>query len=462
MKILQQMFQKQDLDMYLKKDKLFERTLSAVDLIALGVGAVIGTGIFILPGTVAATKAGPGIIFSFVIAAIVCSLAAMCYAEFSSVLPVAGSAYSYSNIVYGEFVGWLIGWALVLEYVLAVAAVAVGWAAYFNSFLTGFGLTLPKTITGSFDPSRGSYVNLIAIVIVCLIAWIIDEGLKTSVRLNNIIVAIKLIIIVVFLIVGFFYIKPSNWSPFAPFGVKGIFRGAAVVFFAYLGFDCVSSSAAEVKNPKRNMPIGIIGTLIICTLFYILVSAVLTGMISYKHLNVDDAVSFALQLVHQNFIAGIVSIGALAGMFTMMVTMIYSSSRLLYSIGRDGLLPSFLGTIDKKHAPKNAMLTVTFVISVLAGFIPLTQLANLVNIGTLIAFTFVSFGIIPLRKNKKLNQIAGFRVPFYPVLPVLSGVLCIFMITQLSKETWIASFAWFMVGIVIYFTYGIRKNLTTK
>lgn len=225
MKVLQQMFQKQDLDMYLKKDGLFERTLSAVDLIALGVGAVIGTGIFILPGTVAATKAGPGIIFSFVIAAVVCSLAAMCNAEFSSVLPVAGSAYSYSNIVYGEFVGWLIGWALVLEYVLAVAAVAVGWASYFNSFLSGFGLTLPKSITGSFDPNNGSYVNLIAIMIV-------------------------------FLIVGFFYIKPSNWSPFAPFGVKSIFRGAAVVFFAYLGFDCVSSSAAEVKNPKRNMPIG--------------------------------------------------------------------------------------------------------------------------------------------------------------------------------------------------------------
>ncbi|XRJ97794.1 amino acid permease [Latilactobacillus sakei] len=458
MKVWHRMFRKQSLDRYLEKDGHLERSLSSIDLIALGVGAVIGTGIFILPGTVAATKSGPGIIFSFLLAAVVCSLAAMCYAEFASVLPVAGSAYSYSNIVYGEFVGWLIGWALVLEYVLAVAAVAVGWSAYFVSVLSGFGLTLPKVVTGSFSPTKGTYINLIAIVIVCLIAWIIDQGMKTSVRLNNIIVAIKLLIIVAFLLVGFFYIKPKNWIPFAPFGIKGVFRGAAVVFFAYLGFDCVSSSAAEVKNPKRNMPIGIIGTLVICTMFYILVSAVLTGMVPYSRLNVDDAVSFALQIVHQNFLAGIVSIGALAGMFSMMVTMIYSSSRLLYSIGRDGLLPSFLGRIDHKHTPRNAIFTVVLVISLLAGFVPLTQLANLVNIGTLIAFAVVSIGIIPLRRNPKLNQIQGFRVPFYPALPILSGVLCIFMIAQLSKETLLASLVWFSLGIVIYFSYGIKQH----
>ncbi|MFC6294436.1 amino acid permease [Lactiplantibacillus daoliensis] len=458
MGIRQRLFQKENLSRYLQKDSQFERTLSAIDLIALGIGAVIGTGIFILPGTVAATKAGPGIILSFVVAAIVCALAAMCYAEFASVLPVAGSAYSYGNIVYGELVGWIIGWALVLEYVLAVAAVAVGWAAYFNSFIAGFGLKLPKAITGSFDPAHGTYVNLVAILIVCLIAWIIDEGLKTSVRLNNIIVAVKLAIIVIFLLVGSFYVKPSNWTPFAPFGVSGIFKGAAVVFFAYLGFDAVSSSAAEVKNAKKNMPIGIIGTLVVCTIFYIMVSGVLTGMVSYKLLNVDDAVTFALQLVHQNFVAGIVSIGALAGMFTMMVTMIYSSSRLLYSIGRDGLLPSFLGKIDKHHAPKHAMITVTVVISLLAGFIPLDQLANLVNIGTLIAFTFVSFGIILLRQNPTLNKIKGFRVPFYPVLPIVSGLLCLFMMTQLSIETWAASLAWFVFGLVIYFSYGMHHS----
>ncbi|WP_280948776.1 amino acid permease [Lactiplantibacillus plantarum] len=462
MGIFQRIFQKEDLERYLQKDSHFERTLSAVDLIALGIGAVIGTGIFILPGTVAATKAGPGIILSFVLAAIVCAVAAMCYAEFASVLPIAGSAYSYGNIVYGEMIGWIIGWALVLEYVLAVATVAVGWAAYFNSFIAGFGLKLPKAITGSFDPAHGTYINVIAILIVCLIAWIIDTGLKTSIRLNNIIVVVKLAIIVLFLLVGSFYVKPSNWTPFAPFGGTGILKGAAVVFFAYLGFDAVSSSAAEVKNAKRNMPIGIIGTLVICTIFYILVSGVLTGMVSYKQLNVADAVAFALQLVHQNFVAGIISIGALAGMFTMMVTMIYSSSRLLYSIGRDGLLPRFLGKIDKHHAPKNAMLTVTIVISILAGLIPLDQLANLVNIGTLIAFAFVSFGILLLRRNPKLNAIKGFRVPLYPVLPIISGLLCLFMMTQLSMETWLASLVWFLLGLIIYFGYGIRHSRMNK
>ncbi|MFO1546620.1 amino acid permease [Lactiplantibacillus plantarum] len=462
MGIFQRIFQKEDLERYLQKDSHFERTLSAVDLIALGIGAVIGTGIFILPGTVAATKAGPGIILSFVLAAIVCAVAAMCYAEFASVLPIAGSAYSYGNIVYGEMIGWIIGWALVLEYVLAVATVAVGWAAYFNSFIAGFGLKLPKAITGSFDPPHGTYINVVAILIVCLIAWIIDTGLKTSIRLNNIIVVVKLAIIVLFLLVGSFYVKPSNWTPFAPFGGTGILKGAAVVFFAYLGFDAVSSSAAEVKNAKRNMPIGIIGTLVICTIFYILVSGVLTGMVSYKQLNVDDAVAFALQLVHQNFVAGIISIGALAGMFTMMVTMIYSSSRLLYSIGRDGLLPRFLGKIDKHHAPKNAMLTVTIVISILAGLIPLDQLANLVNIGTLIAFAFVSFGILLLRRNPKLNAIKGFRVPLYPVLPIISGLLCLFMMTQLSMETWLASLVWFLLGLIIYFGYGIRHSRMNK
>ncbi|MGH1584469.1 amino acid permease [Lactiplantibacillus plantarum] len=462
MGIFQRIFQKEDLERYLQKDSHFERTLSAVDLIALGIGAVIGTGIFILPGTVAATKAGPGIILSFVLAAIVCAVAAMCYAEFASVLPIAGSAYSYGNIVYGEMIGWIIGWALVLEYVLAVATVAVGWAAYFNSFIAGFGLKLPKAITGSFDPAHGTYINVVAILIVCLIAWIIDTGLKTSIRLNNIIVVVKLAIIVLFLLVGSFYVKPSNWTPFAPFGGTGILKGAAVVFFAYLGFDAVSSSAAEVKNAKRNMPIGIIGTLVICTIFYILVSGVLTGMVSYKQLNVDDAVAFALQLVHQNFVAGIISIGALADMFTMMVTMIYSSSRLLYSIGRDGLLPRFLGKIDKHHAPKNAMLTVTIVISILAGLIPLDQLANLVNIGTLIAFAFVSFGILLLRRNPKLNAIKGFRVPLYPVLPIISGLLCLFMMTQLSMETWLASLVWFLLGLIIYFGYGIRHSRMNK
>lgn len=273
--------------------------MNAKDLVMLGVGAVIGTGIFILPGTVAALYSGPAIVISFILATIVCTFAAMCYAEFSSALPIAGSAYSYGNIVFGEVIGWVLGWALILEYMLAVASVSTGWSAYFLSFIKGFGISVPKALTGPFDPAHGTYINIFAIIIVLLIGLIISRGAKTSIMVNNIIVVVKIAIIFLFLAVGLFYVKPTNWVPFMPFGVKGIMTGASLVFFAYLGFDVVSASAAEVKNAKKNMPIGIIGTLLICTILYILVAAVLTGMTSYTKLNVSDPVSFALHLVNQ-------------------------------------------------------------------------------------------------------------------------------------------------------------------
>lgn len=434
------------------------KTLSAGDLIALGVGAVIGAGIFILPGTVAAMHTGPSIVLSFILAAVVCSTAALCYAEFSAALPIAGSAYSFGTVVFGEIIGWFLGWALILEYMLAVAAVSTGWAAYLKSFLLGFGIHIPKALSGNFDPAHGTYINLAAVLIIVLISFMLSKGVKSSIRINNIIVLIKIAIIALFLIIGAFYVKPANWHPFMPFGVNGVFVGASSVFFAYLGFDVVSASAAEVKNPRRNMPLGILGTLVICTVLYILVSVVLTGMVSYTKLNVADPVSFALQAVNQNWVAGIISIGALAGMFTMMVTMIYSSSRLIYSIGRDGLLPAFLGKINaKSHTPNNSMLVVTIIIATMGGLVSLNQLANLVNIGTLIAFTFVSFGVIPLRKRDDISH-DGFKVPFYPVLPVISGILCIIMMTRLSAETWIASIIWFIIGMILYFTYGIKHS----
>lgn len=451
-------FRREKIDRYLETDKKFAKTLSAFDLVALGIGAVIGTGIFILPGTVAATKAGPGIILSFVLAAIVCSTAAMCYAEFASAIPVAGSAYSYGNLVFGEIIGWILGWALILEYVLAVASVSSAWGAYFKSFMSGLQIDVPASIVGPLDPAHGTYGNWIAVVIVFIISFMLSRGMKTSVRLNNIIVVVKIAIIILFVVVGVFYIKPTNYHPFMPFGVHGVFAGSAAVFFAFLGFDVVSSSAAEVKNPKRNMPIGIIGTLVIATILYVAVSIVLTGMIKYTKLNVSDPVSFALQVVHQNWAAGVIALGALAGMFTMMVTMIYSSSRLIYSIGRDGLLPKFLGKIDKNGNPTHSLATVTVVIALLGGFVPLDQLTNLVNIGTLIAFVAVSFGIIPLRHNKDIENNHGFEVPLYPVLPIVSGFLCIFMLTQLPAETWIASTIWFAFGLILYFGYGMRHS----
>lgn len=453
------LFRKESLGRYLERDNRFAKTLSAFDLIALGVGAVIGTGIFILPGTVAATTSGPGIILSFLGSAVVCALAAMCYAEFSSALPVAGSAYSYGNVVMGEIVGWILGWALILEYMLAVAAVSTGWAAYFNSFIEGFGLHVPKAISGSFDPAHGTYINLVAVIIVLAIALMLSRGMSTSVRINNWAVIIKIAIIVIFVLVGMFYIKPANWHPFLPYKVSGVFQGAALVFFAYLGFDAVSSSAAEVKNAKKNMPIGIIGTLLVATFLYMAVAVVLTGMVKYTKLDVANPVAFALQAVNQNWTAGLISVGALIGMFTMMVTMIYSSSRLVYSIGRDGLLPSFLDKVEQKHKiPRNALIAVTIVIAAMGGLVPLDELTSLVNIGTLIAFTFVSFGIIPLRRRKDIKNEGGFKVPWYPVLPIISGLACILMLTQLKLETWIASGIWFLIGLVIYFAYGYSHS----
>ena len=448
-------FRKESLDRYLGADKLFVKTMNARDLMAIGIGTVIGTGIFILPGTIAAKQAGPGVSLSFLLSAIVCAFAAMCYAEFASALPVAGSAYSYGNVVFGEFFGWLLGWALILEYMLAVASVSTGWAAYFNSFIESFGLKIPYALSGPFDPAHGTYINIVAVVIVLLITVMLSRGLQSSVRVNNIAVVIKVAIILIFIVAGLFFIKPKNYHPFLPYHMSGVIHGATIGFFAYLGFDCVSSSAAEVKNPKRNMPLGIIGTLGIVTLLYMGVAVVLTGMVKYTRLDVANPVSYALQLVHQDWLAELLSIGALVGMFTMMVAMIYSSSRLIYAIGRDGLLPAFLGKLDKKsHSPQIALWIVAVIIATMGGLVSLDQLTSLVNIGTLFAFTLVSFGIIPLRRRKDIGNRGGFKVPLYPVIPILSGLLCLAMMTQLQLETYIGAGIWSSLGIIIYFTYG--------
>ncbi|WP_295731292.1 APC family permease [uncultured Limosilactobacillus sp.] len=453
-------FRKESLSNYLGADQHFVKSLSAFDLMTMGVGAVIGTGIFILPGTVAANDAGPGVIISFLLAAIVCALAAMCYAEFSSALPVAGSAYSYGNIIFGEFIGWILGWALVLEYMLAVATVSTGWSAYFNSLLASFGIHIPKAVAGPFDPAHGTYFNLVAVIIVLIVSLILSRGMQSSKRVNNAMVILKIAIILMFIGVGFFFIKPANYHPFLPYHVSGVLKGATTVFFAFLGFDAVSSSAAEVKSPKKNMPIGILGTLLVAAVLYMGVSAVLVGMVKYTKLDVANPVSYALKLVHQGWLADTLAIGALIGMFTMMITTIFASSRLVYSIGRDGLLPKPLSKLNeaKGETPENALLFVTIIIAVMGGLVSLDELTSLVNIGTLLAFTFVSFGIIPLRHRQDINNHGGFQVPLYPILPIISGLACIWMICQLGKTTFIGAGIWFILGIVIYFSYGYRHS----
>lgn len=467
MNLLKRIFKKESLNAYLDNDKDLQRTLTVKDLLGLGIGAVIGTGIFILPGTVAATTTGPAVVISFFLAAIVCALVAMAYGEVSSTLPIAGSAYSYGNVIFGEVVGWVLGWALILEYFLAVAAVATGWSAYFTSLLAPI-VKFPAAFTGPFDPSHGTYGNLIAVLVIILIAFSLRKGMKTSKKYENLLVLMKIAIILIFIVVGFFFVKSSNYQPFIParvhgaFGFQGILMGAAMVFFAFLGFDALSGSAAEVKNPKRNLPLGILGTLLIAAVLYALVSFVLTGMVNYKQLNVADPVSFALHHVGQNFVAVIISIGALIGMYTMMYTMIYASSRLIYAIGRDGLLPGKMGKINKDGVPGRALLISTIVIAVFAGLIPLDKLVDLVSVGTLLAFTVVSIGIIPLRKRKDLNH-QGFKMPGYPVMPIIAALFSVGLMSQLHVETLIFALIWFAIGLVIYFGYGIKhSNLNQK
>lgn len=453
-------FRKESPANYLGADQHFVKSLSAFDLVAMGVGIVIGTGIFILPGTVAANDAGPGVILSFLFAAIVCVLVAMCYAEFSSALPVAGSAYSYGNIIYGEFIGWILGWALVLEYMLAVATVSTGWAAYFNALIASFGIHMPKAVSGPFDPAHGTYVNIVAILIVLFVSWILSRGMQSSKRVNNAMVILKIAIILLFIGVGFFFVKPANYHPFMPYHLSGVMKGATTVFFTFLGFDAVSSSAAEVKNPKRNMSVGILGTLMVAVILYMGVSAVLVGMVKYTKLDVANPVSYALNLVHQGWLADTLAVGALIGMFTSIITTIFASSRLVYSFGRDKLLPESLSKLNeaKGETPENALLFVTIIIVIMGGFVSLDELTSLVNIGTLLAFTFVSFGIIPLRHRKDIENHGGFQVPWYPVLPIISGLACLWMISQLSMITFIGAGIWFVIGIIIYFSYGYRHS----
>lgn len=455
------LFRKKNIEELLKKrgDVQLKQSLGAFDLILLGVGAIVGTGIFILPGTVAANHAGPAIIFSFIIAAIVCALTGMCYAEFSSSVPVTGSAYTYGYIVFGELVAWLVGWALVLEYGLAVAAVSTGWSSYLSALLEGFHITIPTAISGPFVPADGTYVNLPAITIVLAIALLLTRGIHESAKLNKIMVFIKVGVILLFIGVGIFYVKPENWQPFMPFGIEGVLSGAALVFFAYLGFDAVSSAAEEVKNPQRNLPIGIIGSLLICTVLYVVISLILTGMVPYTQLNVSDPVTYAMQLVHQDWMAGAISLGAVVGMMTVILVMLYGGTRLLYALGRDGLLPKSMYTLHKKHKTpaKNTWVFATL-IALCAGFVPLSKLVELVNMGTLFAFTIVSIGVLFLRKNKSIPS-NSFKVPFFPILPIVSFVLCIFLITQLSIHTWIACGIWFVFGLLIYFIYGRKHSL---
>lgn len=455
------LWQVKSVDLILKQSDQQEhglkRTLGPVSLIAMGIGAIVGTGIFVLTGVAAAKYAGPGLMLSFVIAGIVSGLAALCYAEFASSVPISGSAYTYSYATLGELVAWIIGWDLILEYAVGAGAVSIGWSGYVADLLrSALGITIPPALTES--PFAGGIINLPAFLIILVVTALLILGTSESSRVNNIIVCIKLLVIIFFLVVGFGHIKPVNWTPFLPFGTGGIFRGASIIFFAYIGFDMVSTSAEETRNPGKNLPIGIIGSLIVCTLLYILVTAVLTGIVSYTRLNVASPVSHAMILIGLNAAASIISVGAIAGLTTVLIVLLYGQSRIFFSMARDGLLPHLFERIHPRfRTPYWSSLLIGLVVALVGGLTPIDVVAELTNIGTLAAFVLVSLGVLILRRTQP-NLRRVFRVPLVPLIPILAILAALFLIVNLPLITIIRFIVWLAIGLLIYFLYSRRKS----
>jgi APA family basic amino acid/polyamine antiporter len=455
-----------------------KRCLSAFDLTLMGIGAIIGTGIFVLTGVAAATTSGPAVIVSFVIAGLACAFAALAYAELASSVGGAGSAYGYSYAAFGEFVAWIIGWDLVLEYGVSVAAVANGWSGYFNNALHGIGLGLPVALTkGPFAVDAvtglpaGGIINLPAFTIVFLLMAMLIIGVKESAKLNTAMVFVKLLAIVIFLSVGIFHVHPENWSPFIPFGwfshnevgkPIGILAGASVVFFAYVGFDAVSTATEEANRPQRDVPTGILASLIFCTVIYILVAGVLTGIVSYKELNVSSPVAFGLERIGINWASALVATGVITGLTTVMLVLYYALTRILTAMSRDGLLSPLFSSINPKtQTPVKNTVICGLIMAIAAGFIPLNALAELVNIGTLAAFVLVCVGVITLRRTHP-DLKRPFTMPGGIILPLLGVASCGALIAFLPWETHLRFILWLAVGLIIYFGYSIKHSRLIK
>ncbi|MFC0251824.1 amino acid permease [Massilia consociata] len=438
-----------------------KKVLGPLDLVLMGIGAIVGTGIFVLTGTGAVT-AGPALTLSFVVAAIACGFAALCYAEFASSVPVAGSIYTYSYFTLGEVVAWMIGWDLLLEYGLATSAVAVGWSGYFQSLLKGIGIVLPEALRAApgAQPGVDTLFNLPAFLIMMCLTWMLSLGVRESVRLNNVMVVIKTGVVLLFIFVGMNYVKPDNWQPFMPFGAGSVMSAAALVFFAFIGFDAVTSAAEEVKNPSRDLPIGIIGSLAVCTVLYVAVAAIMTGIVPYMQFEgVDHPVSLALQVAGQDWVAGFVDLAAIMGMSTVILVMAYGQTRILFAMSRDGLLPAKLSKVHPKYGtPYFATWLVGIIFGLIAALVPLGVLAELVNIGTLAAFTLVSVAVIILRK-KRPDLPRAFRCPGVPVIPALAILFCLALMSFLSWHTWVAFAVWMGLGLVVYFAYARKRSL---
>ena len=471
-KLIKRLFLKQNPRVYEEKDAQLTPSLRTRDLIGLGTGMVVGTAIFTLPGIVAAEHTGPAVPLAFIVAAIGAGLSALAYAETSSVLPFAGSAFSWINVLFGEFFGWIAGWALLAEYFISVAFVASGWSAYMQGFLGSFGIKLPHALTGGFDPHTGSYIDILAAFAILIVGVLISRGVHQVSRIENIIVSVKLLVILMFIVVGVTAIHPQNYVPFLPAhqpgttfgGWQGILAGTAQIFIAYVGFDAIAANTAETINPQKTMPRGLIGTLLLGTGFFIAVSLVLVGMFKYsRYANTAEPAAWALRQSGHYITANLLSVVAIVGIFSALIAILLASSRLIYAFGRDGLLPKSLGQIDDKHVPNHALWMITFLAMILGSVFPFTFLATLVSAGTLVAFIFVSLGIYALRPREGVDlPEAQFKMPLYPVLPAISAIFSAVIFWGLNTDAKILMVGWFVIGLLIYFIYGIRHSIINK
>jgi APA family basic amino acid/polyamine antiporter len=457
-------------------EKGLKRTLSSRSLVALGVGAIIGAGLFSLTGIAAAEHAGPAVTLSFVLAAIGCAFAGLCYAEFASMIPVAGSAYTYSYATMGEFMAWIIGWDLVLEYALGAATVGVSWSRYLLELLNKYGVHLnPKFICSPWETLTlgdgtiidGGYINLPAILIVSALSLLLIRGTQESASINNILVVLKVIVVIMFIVLGWDYIDPANYSPYIPentgikgqFGWSGIAAGAGTVFFAFIGFDAVSTAAQEAKNPQKGMPIGILGSLVICTILYVLFAHVMTGLVPYyKFVGDAKPAATAFAVTGYSFLQTGLIVAILAGYTSVMLVMLMGQSRVFYTMSKDGLLPPLFGQIHSKfRTPYKTNLFFMVFVSLFAGFVPVSDLGHMVSIGTLLAFVLVCIGVLVMRK-KMPDAPRSFKTPFVPYVPIAGVLVCTYLMYSLPYESWIRLVLWMAIGVALYFVYGKKHS----